>query len=242
MRPFVPRIASRLRTLARPLSTTHRASSSLISSLVPIAVGFAAGATFLFVIRPSETYSRLEERAVLAALQRLDPETAHGLAVRLASLGLAPKDNAPAHASLRTRVFNLDFSSPVGLAAGFDKQGEAMDGLLRAGFAFVEVGTVTPLPQPGNPKPRMFRLPEDGAVINRFGFNSDGIAAVLARVDAFRSAQCSGSGAAGIVGVNVGKNKEGDPVRDFTAGVRAFTPVADYLVVNVSSPNTPGET
>lgn len=177
----------------------------------------------------------------MAVLHSLDPEVAHGIAVWLAAHNLAPHDLVPDAPSLRTRVFGMDFSNPIGLAAGFDKQGEAMDGLLRAGFGFVEVGTVTPLPQPGNPKPRMFRLPEDGGVINRFGFNSDGIDTVLARVKAFRASQLRGVGAAGVLGVNVGKNKEGDAVRDFSAGVRAFSPHADYLVVNVSSPNTPGE-
>ena len=176
----------------------------------------------------------------MSALRALDPETAHGIAVWFASHGFAPRNPGPDAPSLRTTVFGLEFSNPIGLAAGFDKQGEAMDGLLAAGFGFVEVGTVTPLPQPGNPKPRMFRLPDDGAVINRFGFNSDGIQAVFARVEAFRLAQRAGVASSGIVGVNVGKNKEGDAVRDFTQGVSAFTPVADYLVVNVSSPNTPG--
>ena len=135
--------------------------------------------------------------------------------------------------------------SIIGPLAGFDKQAEAMPGLLNVGFGFVEVGTVTPEPQPGNPKPRMFRLVEDRGVINRFGFNSDGLAAVARRLSTYariRDREEAGASSAphGVIGVNVGKNKTGDVLADYISGVQHTAPFADYLVINVSSPNTPG--
>ena len=183
-------------------------------------------------------------------LRRLDAEQAHGLAVQAAALGLAPL--APplppgAAAALATRACGLHFRNPIGLAAGFDKQAEAMAGLLDAGFGFVEVGTVTPQPQAGNAQPRMFRLPEDGAVINRFGFNSVGGAAVAARLAEYwgplsrRGVEPGGAHAGrGLVGVNLGKNKEGEAEADYVAGVLGLAPFADYVTINISSPNTPG--
>ncbi len=127
-------------------------------------------------------------------------------------------------------MFGLQFANPVGLAAGFDKDAEAVEGLSRAGFGFVEVGSVTPRPQPGNDRPRVFRLNEDEAVINRYGFNSDGHDAVRGRMETLRAGNtlCP-------VGVNLGKNKTSeDAVGDYAAGVRTFGPLADYLVINVS--------
>ncbi|NXT80826.1 PYRD dehydrogenase, partial [Zapornia atra] len=139
------------------------------------------------------------------------------------------------------RVLGRRFRNPVGLAAGFDKQGEAVDGLYRMGFGFVEVGTVTPQPQEGNPRPRVFRLEEDEAVVNRFGFNSHGHAAVGRRLRARQETQLRLTAAGMPLGVNLGKNKSSaDAAADYVAGVRALGPLADYLVVNVSSPNTPG--
>ena len=130
-------------------------------------------------------------------------------------------------------MWGRDFPNPVGLAAGFDKHAEVPDALLGQGFGFVEIGGVTPLPQPGNPRPRVFRLTEDGAVINRMGFNSDGLDVVRGRLAA--------RARSGIVGVNLGKNKEQtDAAADYVAGAKAFAPHADFLVINVSSPNTPG--
>ncbi len=174
----------------------------------------------------------------LGALSRpilfaLDPETAHRATV--AALRYLPLPAAaPADARLRTQAFGLDFPNPVGMAAGLDKGAEAPDALLRAGFGSVEIGTVTPLPQSGNPKPRLFRLVEDEGVINRFGFNSEGRDVVHARLKA-RAAR------GGIVGVNVGANKEAtDRVADFVNGVKSFADVASYFTVNISSPNTPG--
>jgi len=166
----------------------------------------------------------------------LPPETAHDLTVGLLAAGLVPRRGARPPASLACRCFGRELATPLGLAAGYDKNAEAMAGLLGLGFSFLEVGTVTPRPQGGNPKPRLFRLPADGALINRMGFNNDGVAAVAARLAAYRRA-----GGAGVIGVNVGKNKDAvDAVADFEAGVSALAGLADFLVVNVSSPNTPG--
>jgi dihydroorotate dehydrogenase len=163
---------------------------------------------------------------------RLDAEAAHRATI--AALRLMPPRRAPAFApALASTVAGLRFPSPVGLAAGFDKDAQVPDAMLGLGFGFVEVGTLTPRPQDGNPRPRLFRLAEDEAVINRMGFNNRGQAAALERLRARRRS--------GIVGVNIGVNKDSaDRVADFAAGVAAMAPVADYLTVNISSPNTPG--
>jgi dihydroorotate dehydrogenase len=163
----------------------------------------------------------------------LEAEKAHALAV--AALKLVPPGKPPADDPLLAlRVFGLNFPNPVGMAAGFDKHGEVPDALLRLGFGFVEVGTVTPLPQPGNRRPRLFRLPRDQAVINRLGFNSEGARAVLARLAA-RARR------GGIVGVNVGANKDSaDRIADYVSQIETFAPVASYFTLNISSPNTPG--
>jgi dihydroorotate dehydrogenase len=175
----------------------------------------------------------LFERFARPLLRAMDPEDAHGLAVR--ALKLAPLSKAmPDDARLATRAFGLTFPNPVGLAAGFDKHAEVPDALLRVGFGSVEIGTVTPLPQPGNPRPRLFRLIADEAVINRFGFNSEGEAAVLARLAARANR-------GGIVGCNIGANKlTEDRGADYVRLIEAFAPVVSYFTVNISSPNTPG--
>ena len=175
----------------------------------------------------------LLDRLARRLLYALDPEDAHRLAIRM--LQLAPLPPASADDSrLATRVFGLNFSNPIGIAAGFDKHAEIPDALLRAGFGFVEVGTVTPLPQAGNPRPRLFRLDADQAVINRLGFNSEGADAVLRRLAAR-------AGAGGIVGINVGANKDStDRVADYVRLIEKFAAVASYVTVNISSPNTPG--
>ena len=162
-----------------------------------------------------------------------EAETAHRATI--AGLKLLPKrQSATFSPALSTTVAGLTFPSPVGLAAGFDKDAEVFGALLGLGFGFVEVGTITPNPQPGNPKPRLFRLNEDRAVINRFGFNSRGQAEALKRLRV-RDRSC------GIVGVNIGANKDStDRIADYVAGVQTMAPVADYLTVNISSPNTPG--
>lgn len=170
----------------------------------------------------------------LALLRRLPPEAAHRLTVRGLALGLGPRDRAPDPASLKVTLWGREFPNPLGLAAGFDKHAEAPDAMLALGFGFVELGTVTPRPQFGNPKPRLFRLADDRALINRLGFNSEGLAAVARRLEQRRARP-------GIIGVNIGRNREtGDEIEDYVKGVAAFAPLADYLAVNISSPNTPG--
>ena len=167
-----------------------------------------------------------------AGLRRLDPEDAHRTTI--AALKFMPaRAPAPDDPRLAVSAFGLDFPNPVGLAAGFDKDAEVADAMLGFGFGFVEVGTLTPRPQPGNARPRAFRLVEDRGVINRYGFNNSGHAPALARL---RARACRG-----IVGVNVGANKDADDrIADYVAGVRAFADVASYFTINVSSPNTPG--
>ena len=164
---------------------------------------------------------------------RLDAERAHRATI--AALKLLPKRRLPSFAgSLTTSVAGLGFPSPVGLAAGFDKDGEVPGAMLGLGFGFVEVGTLTPRPQQGNPKPRLFRLAEDEAVINRMGFNNKGQEAAAQRL-ALRDP------ARGVVGINIGANKDSsDRIADYADGVRAMGRLADYLTVNISSPNTPG--
>ena len=175
----------------------------------------------------------------MRAIRCLDPESAHRLAIRLLKSGLVPESS---HTGIGAgnvhRVWGKLFPSPLGIAAGFDKDGEVMGPLLRLGAGFVEIGAVTPLPQPGNPRPRVFRLIEDEAVINRYGFNSQGHDAVSRRLATFRTYSRH---ADGIVGVNLGINKEeNDPVEAYRRGVIAFYDIADFLTINVSSPNTPG--
>ncbi len=166
-------------------------------------------------------------------LHALDPETAHQASIR--SLSLLPALKPAADDSvLAVRAFGLDFPNPVGLAAGYDKQCEAPDQLLGLGFGFVECGGVTPLPQPGNPRPRVFRLPRDGAVINRFGLNSEGLSAITGRLRRRR-------GNGGIVGINLGANKEtSDRIGDYVTLVTRLCGLVQFLTVNISSPNTPG--
>ncbi len=173
-------------------------------------------------------------------LRLMEPETAHGLAVRALKTGLAPRAPAVNDAVLRSEIWGLPFANPLGLAAGFDKNAEVADALLAQGFGLVEVGTVTPRPQAGNPRPRMFRLPADRAVVNRLGFNNQGLEVVARRLAARRRSRTA-NGPTGVVGANVGPNRDSaDPAADCATGVRALAPFADYLVINVSSPNTPG--
>ena len=169
----------------------------------------------------------------LPLLRWFDPEDAHRMAIQGLKLlpPLRPRGDDP---KLAVRAFGLNFPNPIGMAAGFDKSAEVPDALLRLGFGFVEIGSVTPKPQAGNPRPRLFRLERDEAVINRMGFNNDGADAVLRRLAA--RAQSGG-----IVGVNVGANKDSaDRTADYVKLIETFAPVASYFTVNVSSPNTPG--
>jgi dihydroorotate dehydrogenase len=169
----------------------------------------------------------------LPLLRWFDPEDAHRLAIQGLRLlpPIRPRTDDP---KLAVRAFGLNFPNPVGMAAGFDKSAEVSDALLRLGFGFVEIGSVTPKPQIGNPRPRLFRLERDQAVINRMGFNNDGAEAVLRRL-------ADRAHLGGIVGVNVGANKDtADRVADYVKLIETFAPVASYFTVNVSSPNTPG--
>jgi dihydroorotate dehydrogenase len=170
----------------------------------------------------------------LPVLRRVDPETSHNMALWALRLGLAGRDRTPDEPVLATRAFGRDFTNPIGLAAGFDKDAVAIAPLMRLGFGFIEAGTVTPRPQTGNPRPRVFRLDQDRAVINRLGFNNKGLPAYLSHVSARPQS-------AVVFGCNVSINKDGaDPERDYPLLVQAVTPHADYVVINVSSPNTPG--
>ncbi|MGD9293715.1 MAG: quinone-dependent dihydroorotate dehydrogenase [Roseobacter sp.] len=174
---------------------------------------------------------RLAEQAGLRVLRRIDPETAHGLAIKALKMGLAPQPGPITSTRLRTTVAGLDLLNPVGLAAGFDKNAEAITQLSQAGFGFIEVGAATPLPQPGNPRPRLFRLTEDAAAINRFGFNNDGMDAIAARIASARKAT--------PVGINLGANKtSADRAADFSTVMACMKEHVDFATVNVSSPNT----
>ena len=203
------------------------------------AVAFAETRAYVFSALPS--HSRIGVLPVIGLLDRLsrpflralDPEDAHTLALK--ALRLMPKGRPePDPPELKVRAFGLNFPNPIGLAAGFDKNAVAPDALLRLGFGFVEVGSLTPRPQIGNPRPRVFRLEADGGVINRLGFNNGGAAAALARLAAR-------AGESGIVGVNIGANKDSvDRTEDYVRLIETFAAVASYFTVNVSSPNTPG--
>ena len=178
------------------------------------------------MIRAFDTFS-------LPLLRWFDPEYAHRLAIQGLRL-LPPIRPKPDDPKLAVRAFGLNFPNPVGMAAGFDKSAEVSDALLRLGFGFVEIGTVTPQPQAGNPRPRLFRLAEDRAVINRMGFNNAGQPCAFMRLQACNRRR-------GIIGVNIGANKDShDRIADYVRGVGAMEEVADYLTINISSPNTPG--
>ena len=171
---------------------------------------------------------------LMPLMRGMDPERAHDLALRALRLGLAGADHSPDDPILATRVLGQDFRNPIGLSAGFDKSAVAIGPLMRLGFGFVEAGSVTPRPQIGNPRPRLFRLVEDRAVINRMGMNNGGIDAFRARIAALRDRPS-------VLGVNIAINKDGaDPLRDYPALYAEVAALADYVAVNVSSPNTPG--
>ncbi|WP_170770176.1 quinone-dependent dihydroorotate dehydrogenase [Ruegeria lacuscaerulensis] len=174
---------------------------------------------------------KLTEKLGLAALHRMDPEAAHGMSIKALKAGLAPAPGPVTSSRLRTQVAGLDLPNPVGLAAGFDKNGEVLTPLSRVGFGFIEVGAVTPRPQPGNPKPRLFRLSEDKAAINRFGFNNEGMEVMATRLaDRPKDA---------VIGLNLGANKDSDDrPGDFAKVLAHCAAHLDFATVNVSSPNT----
>ncbi|KXN86599.1 Dihydroorotate dehydrogenase (quinone), mitochondrial [Leucoagaricus sp. SymC.cos] len=202
----------------------------------------------IFVVYYFDARSAMHRYILTPVLRNLfDAETGHKIAVKVLRTGFGPKDPVADDARLKFKLWGEDLSNPIGVAAGFDKDGEAIDGLYDLGFSWVEIGSVTPKPQPGNPRPRVFRLPEDDALINRYGFPSQGHSTVLSRLlariprftaGAERAALRDGS----MLAVNLGKNKESpaDSIDDYITGVRTFGPYTDVLVVNVSSPNTPG--
>ncbi len=171
------------------------------------------------------------EQIGLAALRRIDPEVSHGLALKALKAGLGPRSRPVTSDRLRTQIAGLDLPNPVGLAAGFDKNATALIALARTGFGFLEVGAATPRPQPGNPKPRLFRLAQDQAAINRFGFNNDGMDAIADRL--------AGRPQGAVIGLNLGANKDStDKAADFATVLSRCGPVVDFATVNVSSPNT----
>jgi dihydroorotate dehydrogenase len=178
--------------------------------------------------------SRLGFAIAKPFLHSLDAEQAHRITIAGLKSGLVASARPRNIEALATQLFGLSFPNPVGLAPGFDKNAEVPDAMLAQGFGFVEIGTVTPHPQSGNPRPRLFRLTEDQAVINRMGFNNDGHDVVLKRLEARRDR-------GGIVGINIGANKDSeDRIGDYVSGLRKFSSVASYITINISSPNTPG--
>nr|CAG4651101.1 EOG090X08P9 [Simocephalus serrulatus]SVE94326.1 EOG090X08P9 [Simocephalus serrulatus] len=204
-----------------------------VTAIVTISVGGTAAFASLCIWNGNEDFYR---NYVMPFTSRLDPETSHRLAIFAMKRCLIRKQAKPDSETLTTKLWGLNFKNPIGMAAGFDKQAEAMQGLYRTGFGFVEIGSVTPEAQEGNQKPRVFRLTEDDAIINRYGFNSEGHEAVYSRVKVEGEKQ-----ERAIIGVNLGKNKlSTNAVDDYVAGVKKFGEIADYLVINVSSPNTPG--
>ena len=175
-------------------------------------------------------FKSISQRAMFS----LDAETAHGLSIRALKSGLVPPCSPVSDTRLHQTIAGLTFANPVGLAAGYDKNAEVPDAILKLGFGFTEVGTLTPRAQQGNPKPRVFRLVNEKGVINRLGFNNEGHQAALVRLERRRQR-------GGIVGVNIGANKDSDDfVADYVAGIATFAHLADYFTVNISSPNTPG--
>ena len=169
-----------------------------------------------------------------SALFNLEPETAHALSIKALKSGLVPVFCVRHDPRLSQNIGGLEFPNPLGLAAGYDKNGEVADAVLKLGFGFSEIGTITPRAQSGNPKPRVFRLVNDEAVINRLGFNNEGHDTVAARLEARKDSR-------GIVGVNIGANKDSeDFAADYEAGIKRFAHLADYFTINISSPNTPG--
>ena len=169
---------------------------------------------------------------ILPLLRCLDPERAHNLTLMGLKLGFGPDHSKPDYPSLAIQVAGVEFPNPIGLAAGFDKDARVFNAMLQAGFGFTETGTVTPKPQAGNPKPRIFRLCEDNAVINRLGFNNGGLDAYAKRMAGPKN---------GIVGANIGRNKDSEnAIEDYVVGARRLAFSCDYLTINISSPNTPG--
>lgn len=201
------------------------------ASLVAVSSGSFALFSSINIYQNNENFYN---NFILPVLFKFDAETAHNIAMLAVKYKLLPKASYSDPPQLGSQLWHLKFPNPLGIAAGFDKQAEGIETLHNIGFGFVEVGSITPKPQPGNEKPRVFRLENNKAIINRFGFNSDGHQAVYERVKAVQDNHFDG-----IIGINLGKNKESpDPIDDYVKGINKFGDVADYFVVNVSSPNT----
>ena len=199
----------------------------------------ASGASFYYGYELFDLNEKFYEKQIMPLIHKFtDAETAHNWAVKMAKYGIliSSKMTRKEYPELQCTVFGRDFKNPIGIAAGFDKNGEAIKNLQKTGLGFVEIGSVVPLPQKGNEKPRIFRLLEDQAIINRYGFNSDGIGVVSERA---RKSYDPDSPV--LLGINIGKNKtSSDAVSDYELGVNYLSSYCDYLVINVSSPNTPG--
>ncbi|XP_021924037.1 uncharacterized protein LOC110831885 isoform X4 [Zootermopsis nevadensis] len=205
-----------------------------IKSLLCVTTGAFGAFSAISIYKGNEIFF---DNILMPLVHTLNPETSHKVAIITSKYGFFPRSCYEDPLTLKTQVWQMNFDNPVGIAAGFDKQGEVIEPLHKIGFGFVEIGSVTPVPQPGNEQPRVFRLQKDGAVINRYGFNSDGHEAVCSRLKLLKSK----TSFVGIVGVNLGQNKHSeDPVKDYIDGIKKFGDVADYLVINISSPNTPG--
>ncbi len=218
------------------------------STMVRVAVGVVGGFAALRWAegRWAEDVEFAAYGAATPAMRTLDAETAHTVGIAALAMGMGPRQRVEDGKSLEVEAFGMKLSNPVGLAAGFDKDAKAFEALIKMGFGFVEIGSVTPKPQPGNPKPRAFRLPEHGAVINRYGFNSEGHESAATRLAAYHAgagAKTAGDSPRGLLGVNLGKNKmtpEESAADDYVVGVENIGEYGDYIVVNISSPNTPG--
>ncbi|CAH1106211.1 unnamed protein product [Psylliodes chrysocephalus] len=207
--------------------------SRKLKSLIKVTLGGYVTYAAISIYKGEESFYK---NLIMPIVHLLDPEQAHNAAIFLSKYRLVPKLSYSDPKSLKVKVFGIEFPNPVGVAAGFDKNAKAVLGLKDMGFGFVEIGSVTPNPQTGNEKPRVFRLSEDAAVINRYGFNSDGHEEVLKRIVKIRN-----ENKYVIIGVNLGKNKTSeDAVGDYVQGINKFGTCADYLVINISSPNTPG--
>ncbi|XP_075975457.1 dihydroorotate dehydrogenase 2 [Anticarsia gemmatalis] len=205
-----------------------------IKSLCVLTLGGGVAYQYIYYKKDFNNYY---ENVLQPLSQLLSPELAHKLGVAAIKYGFFPPEKKDDPQVLKTKFLNYDLNNPIGIAAGFDKHGDAVIGLRKLGFSIVEIGSVTPEAQPGNPKPRVFRLPEDKAVINRYGFNSEGFDKVYKKIDSIEKTLLD----KGLLGINLGKNKlSQSPTEDYTLGIKKFSDVADYFVINISSPNTPG--
>lgn len=213
---------------------SKRQAINKLKSLCTVTLG---GAVAYQLIYYTKDFNGYYVNILQPLIQYISPEMAHNLGVKAIKYGIFPSEKGDDPQILKTKFLNYDLSNPIGIAAGFDKHGDAIIGLRNLGFSIVEIGSVTPKAQPGNPKPRVFRLPEDEAVINRYGFNSEGHEQVHKKIGMLDKALLD----KGLLGINLGKNKLSEnAIEDYILGIKKFSDVADYFVINISSPNTPG--